>query len=156
MLHAHALLYSSITHAEINAYCMSMPVHTLQLPALLSFIQHITLPPKFTGGVQAWDNIPEVFQGQDGCSDIRGKPHRAEADSLHVLHLLPIKKPTALWLSPSAFLSHSLTANYRLTPRLDLICRKKTSLFLSLKLCWSISNHRWNVTASEKQTPFAN
>lgn len=51
--------------------------------------------------VQTQDNVPEVFQGQDGCSDIRGKPHRAEADSLHVLHLPPIKKPRALWLSHS-------------------------------------------------------
>lgn len=51
--------------------------------------------------VQAWDNVPEVFQGQDGCSDIRGKLHRAEADSLHVLHLPPIKRPRALSLPPS-------------------------------------------------------
>lgn len=79
--------------------------------------------------VQAWDNVPEVFQGQDGCSDIRGKPHRAEADSLHVLHLPPIKKPRALWLSLPVSLSHSLTANYLQTPCLDL--SKKLPLSLS-------------------------
>lgn len=49
--------------------------------------------------VQTWDNVPEAFQGQDGFSDIREKPHRAEADSLHVLHLPPIKRPWALRLS---------------------------------------------------------
>lgn len=48
---------------------------------------------------QTSDNVPEAFQGQDGFSDIREKPHRAEADSLHVLHLPPIKRPWALRLS---------------------------------------------------------
>lgn len=46
-------------------------------------------------------------------SDIRGKPHRrAEADSLHVLHLPSIKKPGALWLLLLVSRSHSLPANY--------------------------------------------
>lgn len=89
--------------------------------------------------MQAWDNVPEVFQGQDGCSDIRGKPRRAEADSLHVLHLPPIKKPRALWLSLPVSLSHSLTANYLLTSCLDLISLKY-SLFLSLFSKLSLSS----------------
>lgn len=67
-----------------------------------SFIQCITLPLNIP-----WQCVrcrreitsQKLFQGQDGFSDIRGKPHRAGADSLHVLHLPPIKKPWALRLS---------------------------------------------------------
>ena len=144
---AYTDMYFSTYSIHIHCYiphrhkCTCYCTHTLQLSLLLPLLHptHNTSSENSLAvcAVQAWDNVPEVFQGQDGCSDIRGKPRRAEADSLHVLHLPPIKKPRALWLSLPVSFSHSLTANYLPTPCLDLISlkkKKKNSLFLSLSL----------------------
>lgn len=75
-------------------------------------------------------NYPFLFEVQDGCADIRGKLHPARADSLHMLHLPPIKRPRSLStpktllvqttsrLQNPRSLSHSLSPPHSPSPQL--------------------------------------
>lgn len=66
--------------------------------------------------VQTWDNVPEAFQGQDGFSDIRGKPHQPKLIHYTCCICLLLKSPER---SGCLVYFHSLTANYLQTPHLQ-------------------------------------